>query len=323
MHRKNRKRFFLSIVLSLAAVVFFAWSPASAKTIKIFHVTHCGQTLDKAGVYVLDTDLDCSGSLADGLVISASGVTFHLGNHTLSSTDCDMTREIYGIFVPGNIVNVKIDGGTVRGFVDGVVLSSSKSRVSAMTVTGACLFGIAVQNNGNTVTTSRVSHSGGDGIGLQVATQTLITANDISDNGGFGVGLANNSNHNFITYNMFSRNGANGGGGIVIQDGDNNNNNNNTVANNALDGNVQGIVVANALSVVHNNTIRGSLDTGLWMQIWGIPSIIMHNTVLGSAQSDMLDDSLNCGGNTWRNNFFDTDVVNAVSDGGMGVGCIQ
>ena len=122
---------------------------------------------------------------------------------------------------------------------------------------------------------------------------------------------------------MLSRNGANGGGGIVIQDGDNNNNNNNTVANNALDGNVQGIVVANALRVVHDNTIRGSLDTGLWIQPWGSPSTVMRNMVLGSAQSDMLDDSPNCGGNTWRNDFFDTDVVDGVPDGGQGVGCIQ
>lgn len=319
MHRDNPKRLSLSMVLSLAAALLFVAGPASAQ--RQHQVIHCGQTLDQAATeYVLASDLDCSGSLADGIVIAASGVTLHLGNHTLSSTDCDLSREIYGIFVPGNVSNVKIDGGTVRGFVDGVVLSSSKSRVSAMTVTGACVFGIAVQNDSNTVTTSRVTHNGDDGIGLQVATNTQITANDISDNTGFGVGLANNSHDNSIVNNILSRNAA---GGIDIEAGDNNNNYSNTVANNALDGNFSGIVLENPGNVVHDNTIRGSLDTGIWVKSSGAPSKIIHNTVLGSVLADMTDESPGCGGNKWRRDFFDTDLVNGVPDGGMDVGCLR
>jgi len=321
MHRENRKRSVVSLVLGLTAVLMFAAGSASAQQTKPIPVNHCGQTLNQAGkTYVLTTDLDCSGSFADGLDISASNVTFHLGNHTLSSTDCDLSRQMYGIFVPGNITNVKIDGGTVRGFEDGVVLSSTKSRVSGMTVTGACVFGIAVQNDGNTVTTNRVTHNGWDGIGLQVATHTQITANDVSGNFGNGVALANNSHNNSIVNNILSSNGA---AGVLIQGSDVNNNYSNTVANNALDGNVWGIEVDNPENFVHYNTIRGNLDAGIWLTVYGSASQVMHNTVLGSARTDMLDDSPSCGGNTWRNDFFDTDLVDGVPDGGMNVGCAR
>lgn len=304
----------LTRLLELAAVLFFTCTLSFAQK----PVDHCGQTLDTPGVYVLATDLDCSKTFASGINIAATGVTLHLGNHTLSSTDCDLNRGIYGIFVPGNVSNVKIDGGTVRGFDDGVVLSSSHSRVSAMTVTGACQFGIAVQNDGNTVTTSRVTRNSVDGIGLQVASNTQITSNDISDNLGNGVGVSNlpGFTHNLISHNILSRNAA--GSGVRISGGSDI-----TVADNAFDSNLDGIVLEDAGNSVHGNTIRGSLGVGIYVPPSASPSTITGNTVLGSAASDMSDVSPACGGNTWKANFFDTDLVNSVPDGGPKKGCLR
>jgi len=60
-----------------------------------------------------------------------------------------LSKDISGIFVPGNVIGFKIDGGTVTSFNDRIVLSSSKSRVTGMTVTKACLFSIALQGADN------------------------------------------------------------------------------------------------------------------------------------------------------------------------------
>jgi len=314
MYKQIRNRLFASLLYGLAGFLLTAGS-ARAQT----DVTTCGQILGQPGIYILTVDLDCSGTLANGINITVSDVTFHLGSHTLSSTDCDLTKDINGIFVPGSIAGVRIDGGTVRGFNDGIVLSSSKSRVRAMTVTGACQFGIAVQNHGNTVSTSRVTRNGVDGIGLQVATNAHISANDISDNLGYGVGVSNNSKHNFITYNILSRNGAGTqGGGVVISYGTDN-----TVANNSFDNNFDGIVLEDARNTVHANTISGGLDVGLYLAGSASPSRVTHNTVLGSDVSDMSDASPACGLNTWRGNTFNTDLVDHAPDGGPKSGCIR
>jgi len=314
MNSKIQDRYLTSLIVALTAVLVMATSSARAQT----PVTTCGQTLAVPGQYVLIADLNCSGTFANGVNITASNVTLHLGNHTLSSIDCDLSKTIYGIFVPGDISGVKIDGGTVRGFVDGIVLSSSHSKVSATTVTGACQFGIAVQNDGNTVTASRVTRNNVDGIGLQVATNTHITANDISDNLGCGVGLSNHANHNFITYNILSGNGVGSGCGVVISFGTDN-----AVANNALADNFSGILLEDFGNVVRDNTIRGSLNAGIYVSSSGSPSNVIHNTVLGSAVADMSDGSAACGANTWERNFFDTDLVVGVPDGGPKVGCLR
>src|SRR5207237_484815 len=96
MYRAIRKYAFLSTMPSVAAVLLLAGSASAQQP-----VNTCGQTLKQSGVYVLTTDLDCSGTFANGINITASNITFHLGNHTLSSTDCDSNREIYGVVASG------------------------------------------------------------------------------------------------------------------------------------------------------------------------------------------------------------------------------
>jgi len=316
MKSKLHKQSLKLTLVGLVAMVLLAASPAHA----LNHVTVCGQNLNLAGQYVLDNDLDCSGTLASGVDITASNVVLDLAGHTIASTDCDLTKDMGGIFVHGGLSGVKIDGGRVQGFNDGIVINLSTSQVSGMTVTGACVFGIAISGPNNRVDTSVVSLSGADGIGIGSASGTHIVFNDISDNARVGVDISNFSNGNFVENNIINRNGIGAGeqGGVAIFNGTNN-----LVANNAVNNNFNGIEVESPGNTVRNNTVNGSVSTGIFITTNGAPSTVKLNTVLGNAFVDMSDESSACNGDVWRKNTFQTDLAGAASDGGPEKGCIK
>ena len=294
-------------------------------------VTSCGQVLDVAGEYVLTADLNCSGMSGDynGVTITASNVVFHLAGHSISSSDCDLNRNISGIAVAGGISGVKIDGGTVTGFNDGVLLASSNSRVEGMTVRNACAFGILVQGENNRVQTSVVTGSGSDGIILSPASGAVIASNYSSGNKRAGVAISDFAHDNLIENNILNNNGGTGEGyGVAVFNGTNN-----LIRNNAANYNdFAGIRISSAVNPTGNpnlsnkviaNTVSGNTHVGIWILKDAAPSIIRLNTVMGSGDTDMLDEFAGCGGNTWRNNIFKTDLAAGVSDGGPGVGCIK
>lgn len=317
MPHKFRKHYLTSILFALAALVSLAASPVHALT----DVNTCGQDLSTpGGQYILTTDLDCSGTVASGIDITASNVVFHLAGHTITSTDCDLSQTFAGIFVHGGNSGVKIDGGTIRGFNDGIVLSSSDSRVFGMTVTSACVFGIAVSSTNNRVDTSVVTLSGLDGIGIGAASGTHIVSNDISDNVRVGVDISNFSDGNFVLHNIINRNGLTAGeqGGVAIFNGTNN-----LIASNALNGNFNGIEIESPGNIVRHNTVNGSVSTGIFITSIGSPSTVKLNTALGNTFVDLSDESSTCSGDIWRKNIFQTDLAGGVLDGGSGVGCIK
>jgi hypothetical protein len=162
--------YFTSILFVLAAIALVAAPSARAMT----PVTACGQTLAASGEYILTGNLDCSGTLADGVDITASNVLFHLAGHTSSSTDCDGIKAIEGIAVLNGVQGAMVEGGTVRGFNDGVVFASSHARITAITVTSACILGITVSGPGNQLETSVVTLSGLDGVGIGAAAVSLL-----------------------------------------------------------------------------------------------------------------------------------------------------
>lgn len=311
----------LGMTLLLGAGSAYALQPVNP-------VDGCGQTLPKLGddgtkEYVLTGDLACSGAV-NGVNITASGVTFHLAGHTISNpTACVALEnmESVGIFAHGGILKVYIDGGTVSGFNDGIVLSSSKSRVRGMTVTEACVFGILVGGVKNRVYTNVVTANKNDGIALDSAHNALIASNDTSGNTRGGIMLSDFSDNNTITNNVSNNNGGGGEGhGIVIYNGANN-----LIRNNVTNGNdFAGIRITSEANTAKGNMVSGNADVGIWIVAGGTMSNVHNNTVLGSGNTDMQDDNANCDANMWKNNTFQTDVVAAgVPDGGPGVGCIQ
>lgn len=314
--KETQKKRALAMLFVLASVLLAAGSAQAVLT----PVTACGQTLSVPGAeYILSSDLDCSGTFTDGITITASNVVFHLAGHTLSSADCDDTKNISGINALGGLTGVRIEGGTVRGFNDGIFLNSSNSRVRGMTVTSSCVFGIALSGQNNQVDTSLLTLSGLDGIGLQLATGTVITANDISGNFRLGIDISNNSNNNVVKNNIINNNGTSGEkGGVGIFFGTKN-----LIANNVLNNNFSGIEIESPGNVVQGNIVNGSSSSGIFITTLGSPSTVKFNTVLGSGISDMSDDNATCDADIWKKNIFQTDLVVGVSDGGPGTGCVR
>ena len=307
-------------LFGVAALLMMAATPAFSLTL-VNPGGGCAQTLSAAGEYVLTGDLHCSGTFGNGIDITASNVVFHLAGHTISSTDCDLTKNISGIFVQGGISNVLIDGGTVSGFNDGIVLSSTSSLVRGMKTTGACAFGIAISGQNNQVDTSVVTASHIDGIGIQAASGILITANDISGNFRVGVDISNFSNNNTVAVNVIDNNGIVAGeqGGIAIFNGKNN-----LISGNTVNNNFHGILIGSPGNVVENNTVNGSVGkgangVGISINASGASTVVKGNTVLGSSEVDMSDSNSRCGTDLWQNNSFQTAGV----AGGPNPGCIQ
>jgi len=307
-------------LFGVAALLLMATTPAFSLTL-VSPGGGCAQTLGAAGEYVLTGDLHCSGTFGNGINITASNVVFHLAGHTISSADCDLTKNITGIFVQGGISNVLIDGGTVSGFNDGIFLSATSSRVRGMKSTGACAFGIAISGQNSQVDTSVVTASHLDGIGIQVASGVLITANDISGNFRVGVGISNFANNNTVAGNVIDNNGVAAGeqGGVAIFNGKNN-----LISGNTVNNNFDGILIGSPGNVVENNSVNGSVGkgangVGISIAVAGASTVIKGNTVLGSSQADMSDGNSKCGSDLWQNNTFQTAVV----AGGPNPGCIQ
>jgi parallel beta-helix repeat protein len=304
---KYISKYALAIAAILAAVA--GSTPATAQT----SVSACGQILSKPGQYVLSTDLDCSGTFASGVSITSSDVVFHLANHTITSQDCDLSKDIDGISAQGPLTGIRIDGGTVRGFNDGIVLSSSHSQILGMTVTNACTFGIALQGDHNRVQSSLVTGNLGYGIGLQVSTSHVISGNEISNNSS-GIGLSNHANNNLVVNNRIHENTV---FGVLINFGTSN-----VIKENELDGNSVGIELQDSGNAVLGNIVNASLNTGIGLDAPG-PNTVKKNAVYGSVQADMSDANVGCAADTWAGNAFATDLVDAVPDGGPKSGCIR
>jgi parallel beta-helix repeat protein len=305
----------LWLVLGIALLPAGAAATPPPPPIVVDPALGCGQTLDDADrTYILGGDLWCP-EPGDGVVIAASGITFHLAGHTIASPVCDTSQFVSGIVIDPAAVNVRVEGGTVSGFNDGILLYGTRNRVRGMTFTGACVWGIVVSGQALGVETSVITASGTDGIVLEHATNARIASNFISGNGRAGVSLTSESNGNVVENNLLIGNGQTEGSGVVIFGGGQN-----RVRKNALRGNVNGIWILTPLNEVSENMVTRSVHTGIFAADG--QTALSGNSVYASGVSDMADPTPNCGSNKWTSNAFETDLVDGVSDGGPGVGCI-
>jgi parallel beta-helix repeat protein len=320
----------LPIPIGLAVILLWV-GPAQAQSTP---VTTCGQVLSAPGQYHLTGNLGpCTGN---GVVITASDVDFTLAGFTLSGVSsgtpgtptCNSASPQTGVLVEpaggsGPLSGVRITGGTVTGFVDGVVIqSSSDSRVAAMTVTGNCIFGISVGNSQRVrLETNVVTASGLDGVGIGASHDVLVTSNDISGNTRVGVDISNFSDNNTVSLNILKDNGiTTGGSGVAVFNG-----NNNTLLGNAANGNFNGILLSTLVNgtVIRDNVANGNLSTGIVISTTATSNAVKDNTARGNGTVDLSDGNSGCDTNTWKKNTFGTDSVAGISDGGPGTGCIR
>jgi parallel beta-helix repeat protein len=287
-------------------------------------VTHCGQELSQAGDYHLAQDLGpCTGY---GVVITASDVRFTLAGHTISGVSsqasCDLNNPQTGVDVRNPATGVRVSGGTVTGFVDGVIVTSG-SRVTAMRVLDNCEFGILVYGTGGRVDTSIVTGSD-DGILLCEAQRAVVTANEVFGNARYGVLLscgvdANDGNH--VVNNILRDNGlpAGDGGGLGIFAG-----NDHRIVGNAVAGNFMGMhLLSTTQTVIRDNTVNGNLTEGIVLTNLAHGNVVRANTAYHNGQTDLQDDNPRCDSNTWRRNLFLTDMVAGLPNGGPNAGCLR
>jgi parallel beta-helix repeat protein len=287
-------------------------------------VTQCGQELSQPGDYHLAQDLGpCTGP---GVVITASNVRLTLAGHTLSGVSsqasCDLDHPQIGVDVRNPATGVRVSGGTVTGFVDGISLTGG-SQVTAMKVADNCLFGVMVTGTGSQVDTSRVSGSD-DGIVLCEAQRAVVTSNDVFGNARYGVLIscgvgANDRNH--VVQNILRDNGlpAGDGGGIAVFTG-----NDHRIVGNAISGNWLGMMLlSTGQTVIRENTVNGNLQQGIVLTDLAHGNVVRANTVYHNGQTDLQDDNAGCDGNTWRRNLFETDIVAGLPNGGPNAGCLR
>src|SRR5262249_28789156 len=119
----NAKHLVKITLVALLTSVAFTLSHGTAQAVS------CGDTLGPGGTFTLTTNLNCSipGNYALHIV---GPVTVDLKGHTLT---CANTNT-FGIHVTGNTATVK--NGTITGCGHGVVLDSSKDKLSYLIVQG-------------------------------------------------------------------------------------------------------------------------------------------------------------------------------------------
>lgn len=305
------------VFAAAAAIVVGAAASARAVTL-IDPAVGCDYALDKAGEeYVLTGDLSCTAKTS-GLRITESGVVLHLAGHTISSPFCDLSYTLVGVLLEGYLTDVVVEGGTVTGFNDGILLSGARNRARGMTATGACVFGVVISGEDNVLDTSVVANNGMDGVALGAARGNTVRSNRIFGNKRDGVEISNFSDANLVESNIISENGEYEGFGVVIYNGTAN-----LIRANAVNRNFNGIGLQSLSNTAEDNTVAASRISGISISAIGAGSSVQGNMVFGSGLIDMSDEVAACATNTWSGNTFETDEAGGIPDGGPSVPCIQ
>ena len=314
----------LSVLLGLLVPFLFLLETTPARAGSTA-VTTCGQILSGAGDYELTNDLGpCQG---DGVVIAASGVHLTLGGHTISGVNppsvCDFrttTAKQVGVRAQGPFTNVRINGGIVTGFLNGIELvgvppSFIEFTVTAMTLTNNCALGIvAVAAQNGLIATSVVKGNGEDGIALVAEgisgicnpciQNITVESNDASGNARFGI--LNEGNSITMRENIVDDNAALPTGAGIGIFGSNNTIDRNSANNNKLPSGF-GIILEQGVkgNVITGNTANGNA-TGIDVELNTSSNTVRGNIAHGNSSADLSDVNPACGSNTWKNNNFDT-----------------
>jgi len=221
--------------------------------------------------------------------------------------------------VDGLASNVRVEGGTVTNFSFGIFLSALNSRVSGVTVTDNCGYGIIALARDGVIDTSVVTRNEVGGIAvaegfLGPVTNFTLHSNHVSGNDDFGIYVM--SDGNTIRSNVVSDNHQTG---IRVAG------RRNIVRSNVTIGNSDGISLLDSSrrTTVTDNKANGNANAGIVLAVGSGLNAVIANRARGNGIVDLSDGNAGCDANRWRRNIFAIDSVGGVSDDGPGAGCIQ
>lgn len=282
----------------------------------------CGDNITLPGRYRLAADCPLDGTDGTAIGIRASDVHLDLAGHTVSgpstqSDVCTLSSPV-GISVDGS--NVHVHGGTVEGFLHGILVFGDDNHLNGLTVRKNChgLHLSGAHDNGahdNHVNGNNVSGNFGNGVTFANGSKNNnINSNDINDNGRGGV-LVLDSDDNVISSNNISGNKRSG---VALLGSNNNTIRSNRVNDHALASGIY-LRVSNNNNMSNNNTIEGNTakhnNIGIELELGVSGNFIRGNTALENTFSDLRDVNSSCM-NTWKNNTF-------FSQGDSPAGCIE
>jgi parallel beta-helix repeat protein len=256
MNNKNT-----SALVSALGLAFLSSLYAGASSAAIKSVTTCGAVLSTAGKYQLKADLSNCPSTA--LTISANNVRLNLNGHTISGSNLGS-----GISVQ-SVTGVRIIGGSVSGFMNGVELNSAmNTQISGVTI----------------------SNNAGYGIYLNASSKNFISGNTVSMNTSKGIYLFGGSNTNQIIGNTISNNAK----GTVLDDGlQLNTSNTNKITGNMIVGNGQdGLELKDTSgNVLYGNIVNNNGRNGIFLRpsvASTTSNVVDHNTTLLNGASGIV-----------------------------------
>lgn len=273
-----------AIVTGLVAVGTMAAAPAVAVT--------CGEVLSGPGSHRLDADLACNASPA---LTVRDGARLDLGGHTVTCTGGGD-----GIVLAGT--RARLSNGVVTGCDDGIALSGSAHQVKRVRAT----FNTRGFVTDGTLDQSRLYDDGAEfntrGGFLVVGADNSVTRNAAFGNGDVAIFVAGSGNT--VSRNETNGNCIPGGCAAYVIGGDDN-----EVSRNSATGEDTGFLVMPGTgpgNVFRKNVALFSFVAGIVVQDGATGNLLTRNVATGGGGIGLFDFNLDCAGNVWKNNAFDT-----------------
>lgn len=326
----NRVNTFLLVLITLMAAAIIAilasranagpldppGPPASTGPTRIFSLPPAGLTISTPGSYIVEAELTGTPG-SDGITITVPGVTLDLNGFALNgpaflgpenginvttvgqvSVRNGIIREWggYGLNAPitqGEYADLTFDHDGANGG-HGVHIASSTLSDCEVTHSGGAGLSAVIADTNSTVMRCGFSSNPGNGLELNYATATNVSA---TNNGGTGIVATQvstivdstsslNSGDGMSAIRstvMNSTAGGNGGDGIFVVGGAS------TVTENTASGNVvSGIHVTGTGSRIENNTASSNSGRGIWIDGGSSNNSVVSNTAFGNGIEGIL-----------------------------------
>jgi hypothetical protein len=162
-------------LLATLATLLFAPAIIGAATV----IDHLPYTITASGEYVMQSDLTANGT--DGITVHAANVTINLSGFTLAQGAAGGENSGIDVFAG----NVTVRNGTITGFYEGVLLSSSNGKAQDLQLLGEIGGGVVVgAGDDNAVVNCLIVGAGKDspfvGVLVESSSGTIVKDSRIS-----------------------------------------------------------------------------------------------------------------------------------------------